>query len=65
MARPTLPDDLAYRIIRAVHKGEAAIGQRIAQARETTASNTVAAAPRADLIHPGVQRYLREQGLLR
>ncbi len=25
----------------------------------------VAAAPRADLIHPGVQKYLREAGLLR
>lgn len=42
-----------------------AIGRRLAQARETTAANAVAAAPRTDLIHPGVQRYLREQGLLR
>jgi hypothetical protein len=25
----------------------------------------VAAVPRADLIHPGVARYLRESGLLR
>jgi len=29
------------------------------------AANTVAAAPRPDLIQPGVQRYLREIGLLR
>ncbi len=27
--------------------------------------NTLAAAPRQDLIHPGVLKYLREAGLLR
>jgi TRAP transporter TAXI family solute receptor len=65
IARPGLPDDTAYRLARALHKGEAAIAKRFAQARETTAANTVAAAPRTDLIHPGAQRYLREAGLLR
>ncbi len=65
IARPTLPDETAYRLARALHKGEAAIAKRLPQARETTAANTVAAAPRADLIHPGAQRYLREAGLLR
>jgi TRAP transporter TAXI family solute receptor len=65
LVRPTLPDDVAYRMVRALHKGEAAIGKRLAQARESTMENTVAAAPRLDLIHPGVQRYLREIGLLR
>jgi TRAP transporter TAXI family solute receptor len=65
MARPTLPDDVAYRLARAVHRGEAALGARLPQARETTAVNTVAAAPRPELIHPGVQRYLREASLLR
>lgn len=64
MARPTLPDDVAYRLARTLHRGEAALGRRLAQARETTAANTVAAAPRHDLIHPGVLRYLREIGLL-
>jgi TRAP transporter TAXI family solute receptor len=63
MARPTLPDELAYRLARALHRGEAALAQRLAQARETTAANTVAAAPRVDLIHPGARRYLREIGL--
>jgi hypothetical protein len=43
---------------------EAGIAQRLPQGRETTAANTVAAAPRADLLHPGVQRYLREARLL-
>ncbi len=65
MTRPTLDDELAYRLARALHRGEAAIGARLAQARETTAANTVAAAPRTELIHPGARRYLREIGLLR
>jgi hypothetical protein len=65
LAKPDLPDDVAYRIARALHKGEAALGAKLAQARETTAANTVAAAPRADLIQPGAARYLRETGLLR
>ena len=64
LARPTLPDDVAYRLARALHQGEAALGARLLQARETTAANTVAAAPRRDLIHPGVLRYLREIGLV-
>jgi TRAP transporter TAXI family solute receptor len=65
LARPGLSDDVAYRIARALHKGEAALGAKLAQARETTAANTVAAAPRADLIQPGVAKYLREAGVLR
>ena len=65
LAGPALSDDVAYRIARALHRGEAALGQRLAQARETTAVNTAAAAPRAELIHLGVARYLREQGMLR
>ena len=65
LARPTLPDDVAYRLIRALHKGEAAIGKRLDQARESTMANTLAAAPRTDLLHPGTQRYLREIGLLK
>jgi TRAP transporter TAXI family solute receptor len=65
MTRPTLGDDLAYRLARALHRGEAALGARLAQARETTAANTVAAAPRIELIHAGARRYLREIGLLR
>jgi len=65
LARPTLPDDLAYRLVRALHRGEAMIGSRLPQARETTMANTVAAAPRLDLIHPGALRYLREIGPIR
>jgi TRAP transporter TAXI family solute receptor len=65
MARPSLADDLAHRLTRALDRGGAALGARLEQARETTAANTVAAAPRPELLHPGTQRYLREVGLLR
>jgi TRAP transporter TAXI family solute receptor len=65
MTRPTLPEELAYRLARALHRGEAALSRRLPQGRETTASNTAAAVPNLDLIHPGVQRCLREIGLLR
>ncbi len=64
LARPTLPDDVAYRIARALHQNEAALAVLLTQASETTAANTLAAAPRRDLIHPGVLRYLREIGLI-
>jgi TRAP transporter TAXI family solute receptor len=56
MARPSLPDDVAYRLARALHQGESALASRLPQARETTAANTIAATPHMDLIHPGVQR---------
>ncbi len=64
MVRPTLPDDTTYRLARALHNGEAAFGARLAQAKESTAANTVAAAPSTAVLHPGVQKYLRESGLL-
>ncbi len=63
LARPTLDDETAYRLARALHCGERALAEKLPQARETTAANTVAAAPRPDLIHAGVLRYLRELGL--
>jgi TRAP transporter TAXI family solute receptor len=63
LARPTLDDDAAYRLARALNRGHAALVQRLAQGRETTPQSTLAAAPSPDRIHPGVQRYLREIGL--
>lgn len=64
MARAALPDAIAARLIRAVHHAEAGLAKRLAQARETTAANTAAAAPHPDMLHPGVRAYLREVGLL-
>src|SRR5262245_6318705 len=64
LSRPTLPEDVAYRLARALHNSEPQLAARLAQARETTAANT-AKAVRGDLLHPGTLRYLREAGLLR
>ena len=63
LARPTLPEDIAYKLARAIHKGESALARRLPQASETTAANTLAAAPSRDLIHPGALHYLSEIGL--
>jgi len=63
LARPGFDAGLAYRLARALHGAEASLAARLEQARETTAANTLAAAPRIDLIHPGVLRYLREIGI--
>ena len=51
-----LPDDVAYRLAKALHHGHAALVKRLDQARETTPQSTAAAAPSAPQIHPGVQR---------
>ena len=64
LARPTLDNETAYRLARALHKAEPLIAERLPQGRETTAANTVAAAPRPELIHPGVRRYLVEAALM-
>ena len=58
LARPTLPDDLAYRLAKALHQGHAALIKRLAQGRETTPQNTKMAAPRPEQVHPDVQKYL-------
>ena len=63
LVRETLPDDLAYHLARTLHGAEPALCRKLAQACETTAVNTLAAAPSPELIHPGVLRYFREIGV--
>jgi len=63
LARETLPDDVAYRLARTLHGVEGGFCKKLAQACETTAANTVAAAPKPELIHPGVMKYFREIGV--
>jgi TRAP transporter TAXI family solute receptor len=63
LARENLPDDVAYRLARTLHGVEGALCNKLVQACETTASNTVAAAMKAELIHPGVMKYFREIGV--
>jgi TRAP transporter TAXI family solute receptor len=65
LARENLSDDVAYRLARTLHGAEAAFCKKLAQACETTAANTLAAAPSPELIHPGVLNYFREIGLVK
>lgn len=65
LANAKMSDETAYLLARAIHRAEAPLASWLEQARETTMANTVAAAPRPELIHPGVQKYLREASLLR
>lgn len=60
MARPGLPNALAARLARALHKAEATPSPQFA---ESTARNTLSAAPSLVVLHPGVVGYYREAGL--
>src|SRR5262249_43207959 len=57
LVRNSLPDDVAYHLVRTLHSVEGELCKKLSQACETTAANTVAAAPDLALIHPGVMRY--------
>jgi TRAP transporter TAXI family solute receptor len=65
LSNSDLKEETAYLLARAVHRAEGPLAARLDQARETTMANTLAAAPRADLLHPGVMRYLKEAGISR
>ena len=64
-ARPDLPDEVAYRVARALHRGEGKLGATLAQARESTASNTYSAVADPGQLHRGVHNYLRDAGIAR
>lgn len=63
LARPDLDDGIAYKLARALHLSEGALAERLPQAAETTARNTIAATM-AQGLHPGVLRYYRDAALL-
>ena len=63
-ARPGLAEEQGYLLARALHGAQGALAAKLPQAKESTAGNTVAAAPRHELIHPGALKYFREMGLL-
>jgi len=65
LVRESLPDDVAYHLARTLHGIEGEFCRKLAQACETTAANTIAAAPDVALIHPGVLKYLREIGVVK
>ena len=60
LAKPGLPEEAGYLLARAIHRAEAPFAARLEQARETTLANTRAAAPRRELLHSGVLKYLNE-----
>jgi TRAP transporter TAXI family solute receptor len=65
LARQSLDDELAYHLAKSIHRSYNNLVKRVAQGHETTPQNTVAAAPRTTNIHPGVQKYYREIGVIR
>lgn len=65
LTREDLPDDVAYRLAKTLHGLEATFCKKLVQACETNAANTVAAAPKPELIHPGAMRYFREVGVVK
>ena len=65
LVRESLPEEVAYRLAKTLHGIEGEFCSKLSQACETTAANTVAAAPNESLIHPGVLKYFREIGLVK
>lgn len=65
LARPTLEEDIAYRIAKALDHGHHRLVSRVSQGTETRPVNTFAAAPGQKSIHRGVLRYLAELGIAR
>src|SRR3954454_24723209 len=63
LTRENLPDELAYHLARSLHGIEGTLCKKLPQACETTAANTLAAAPNPELIHSGVLRYFRGIGV--
>jgi len=64
LVRPDVPDELVYRLARAIHQGQGLLAKQLQQGRYTTLENTVQQVP-VTRLHPGAVRYLREAGLLR
>ncbi len=63
LASEKLPEETAYTPAPASPRPAGALATRLDPARETTMANTLAAAPRREVIHPGVLKYLRDAGL--
>jgi TRAP transporter TAXI family solute receptor len=61
LVRTDLPDELAYRLARAIHRSGLALSERIPQGQYTMPCSTVDNVPAAQ-IHPGALRYFREEG---
>jgi uncharacterized protein len=65
LARPNLDEAAGYDLAAALHKAERMGNMFGGQVDESTAQNTLKALPRRDALHPGVERYFREAGLIK
>lgn len=64
LARPDLDEAVGYRLAMGLHRAErGALSPR--QLGQSTAKNTLAAVPSLDVLHPGVRRFYKEQGLIK
>ena len=63
LARADLPEDIAYRLAKAIHDAQPGLAARLKQGRDTLPENTWKAAGDPDRIHPGALRYLVEIGV--
>lgn len=64
LGRRDLPEDVAHRLARGLHRAQPDLSRRVPQAAEMTPANTAAATPDPGMIHPGARRYLQEAGVL-
>jgi len=62
LVRSDLPDEVVYRLARAIHKGGSTLANRLKQGVYTTAQNTVEQVPDSRL-HPGAATYYRKIGM--
>lgn len=65
LARPNLDEAVGYDLAAALHRAERLSNMFGGQIGESTAQNTLKALPRQDALHPGVERYFREAGLIK
>ena len=65
LARPNLDEAVGYDLAAALHKAERVGNMFGGQLGESTSQNTLKALPRRDALHPGVERYFREIGLIK
>jgi TRAP transporter TAXI family solute receptor len=63
LARADLPEDIAYRLAKAIHAAQPGLAARLEQGRDTLPQNTWKAAGNAQRIHPGTLKYLVEIGV--
>ena len=64
LARPDVPDEVIYRLVRAINQGGADLAKRLKQGSYTTANNTVEQVTE-DRLHPGAKKYFKEKGLFK